>query len=416
MDNINLTKKEIEAFLHFGYVPQPKGINVDALFARYNIDLNSGNSIVEEAALIADGAKFLDIVFCDTAKKVKGKKIVVPISGGMDSRAILAGLIRYIPKENIQTVTLGIPGALDYEIGQMVARKAGVENKLINLNNIMFSEEELIRYARNFNKPIALLEGYLFSQAFKSFGNGHVYLSGFMGDPIAGSHLAAEGNETWNDAIRTFICENLYTRMKFNFTDLSLFPQEPFVGNNTLEYAEQLDYFVRQRLYIMPLVLLSGYKHFTPFLDSRWVNFILNVPRNYRKGQYIYKKILFFLYPDLFSLPLKSNVGLPLDAGDIAIFRQRVINKFRYWGYRYAPRFFPKSIQGLNYIDFERGYREKDDLVKLAEKSLIDLKLRGIVENIDIQKVWKEHQAGNVNNSQLISLLIALEVFCKAKE
>ncbi|MCK5038835.1 MAG: hypothetical protein KAS16_07020, partial [Thermoplasmata archaeon] len=55
----------------------------------------------------------------------KEQKIIIPISGGLDSRAILDATLKCIPKENVVTFTFGEEGSLDFDIGKRVAKKAG---------------------------------------------------------------------------------------------------------------------------------------------------------------------------------------------------------------------------------------------------------------------------------------------------
>ncbi len=409
-----LTKDQINAFLYYGYVPRPNQVKVQRLLSRYGIDLQEIKSQKPREELIREGAKILDDTFHDIAGKVGKETVVIPLSGGMDSRAILAGMLKHLPKSQIQTVTVGIPGALDYEIGQQVAKKVGVVNKVINLGKIKWSEQELIGYAKKFHYPIALVEGFLFSQVFSCFEGGSVFLSGFMGDPLSGSHLQKNDSVTWEKAKIGFIKRNNYTENQSSWPENELLPEKPFLDRKLITLDEQLDFFIRQRLYIMPLVLLKDKKHIAPFLNPRWVVFMLNLPRSLRKDQMLYKKILFNAYPELFSLPLKNTGGLPLNVSTVQFFLKRITNRIGYTGRKYLPFVFSGSAQGLNYIDFELSYRKKDDLKAFAQKSLDDLQYRGLVKEINIPIIWQEHQTGQANHSQLISLLVSLEIYFKA--
>jgi hypothetical protein len=413
-----LTKDEIKAFLHYGYVPRPKPVDLAGLLTRYGIEIKESKSQESEPDLVITGAKILDDVFNDTARQIGNREAVIPISGGMDSRAILAGILRHLPKEQVQTVTVGIPGSLDYEIGQKVAHKVGVANKAVNLNQISWNEEDLIRYARKFQYPIALVESFLFSQVFGLFEDNPCYLSGFMGDPLAGSHLPASPSTDWRQAKAAFIQRNNYTKSKDFFPKNDLLPSAPLADAGLLTLDEQLDFFIRQRCYILPLVLLKGYQHITPFLYPHWIEFMLNLPQELRNGQFLYKKILQYMYPDLFSLPLKNLGGLPLGASRSQILQKKAFNKIGSMGRRYLPHVFTRPAPGLNYIDFEDAYRSKPDMKAVAEKSLNDLQKRSLIDDIDIdiENVWREHQKKTKNYSQMITLLVSLEIFFKSTE
>lgn len=411
-----LTKDQIKAFLHYGYVPRPKPVNLAGLLCRYGIEIKGTKSRKADKGLVSKGAEILDAVFKDVARQIESRSAVIPISGGMDSRAILGGILRHLPKEQIQTVTVGIPGALDYEIGQKVAHKAGVANKAVNLDKITWNEDELLRYASKFQDPIALVEGFLFSWVFDGFEGNPCFLSGFMGDPLAGSHLPANQSADWPQAKTAFIQRNNYTKSKDFFPEKDLLPSTPLTDAELLTFDEQLDFFIRQRCYILPLVLLKGYHNITPFLCPRWIEFMLNLPHELRKSQFLYKKILKYMYPDLFSLPLKNLGGLPLGASGFQMFQKRVFNRSYTLARKYLPFAFTKPSPGLNYIDYERAYREKPDLKAIAEKSLNDLHKRNIVEEIHIPTIWQEHQSRKCSHSQLINLLISLEMHHKARK
>ena len=100
----------------------------------------------------------------------------------------------------------------------------------------------------------------------------------------------------------------------------------------------------------------------------------------------------------------------------IRIFLKKSWNKVYAEGRRYAPFIFRKASPGLNYIDFENTYRSKPDLKDLAERSLHDLKKRNLVDYIDIETIWQEHQGKAKNHSQLLTLLASLEIFFKSRE
>ncbi len=412
-----LNKKDIASFLHFGYVPKAKPVHLDKLFDRYNIALNPVKSAVPENESIETGIAILDATFKDIAKQVGATTVVIPISGGMDSRAILAGMLKHLPKTQIRTVTLGIPGALDYEIGQQVARVAGLANKAINLNDLEWKEDALLAYAAKFHSPIAFMEGYLFSQVFTDASGSEIFLSGFMGDPLAGSHLSAEPTASWKDARANFVLRNNFANSSLipHKDDMSHLPKDPICSPELLTMDEQLDFFIRQRHYIQPLVLLKGYRHMAPFLAPDWINFILNLPHDMRFQQTLYKQILAKAYPVLFSLPLKNESGLPLTASRCKKLTKRCIGRLQKFANQCFPQLVPKPIKHLNYIDFEKSYRTKTDLKAFAERYVKDLAQRNVVLQLDIRKTWQDHQAKTRNNAQLLNLLVSLELFYKSR-
>ncbi|MFW6008805.1 MAG: hypothetical protein ACOCP8_06025 [archaeon] len=411
-----LTPSEIEKYLYYGYIPRQKPLDIKGLFSRYEIHIQKDKNKENIKTLIQKGSELLDKIFKDIAVKVGNKKVVIPLSGGMDSRAILGGILKYLPKEQIETVTIGIPGALDYELGQKVAKKAGVVNKVINLDEIIWSEQKLINYACNFKYPIRLLDGYLYSQIFRSYAKNTFFISGFLGDPLSGSHLPKKISNTWNEAIDNFNNKSNYLSTKIRDYKNSFLPSKPFLDKNLMPYDEQLDLFIRQRYYIKPIVLLKDKIHITPFLYPKIIEFFLNLPNELRKGQLFYKKLLLYKFPELFSVPLKNTGGFSLNTLPIHLFYQRLINKTRSLWRIYNPVLSETSPLMLNYIDFEESLRNKYDLKKIAIKNLKELSKRDVIHGMDIQKIWNDHQSKRKNNTKLINLLISLEIYYKSQK
>jgi asparagine synthetase B (glutamine-hydrolysing) len=83
----------------------------------------------------------------------KDETIIIPLSGGLDSRAILAAVLRCTSKDNIITSTFGEQGSFDFEIGKMVAEKAGVKNIPVGVEKADFE--------RKYNTSLTDVEGMI---------------------------------------------------------------------------------------------------------------------------------------------------------------------------------------------------------------------------------------------------------------
>ncbi|MHA1712912.1 MAG: hypothetical protein ACTSW4_02545 [Candidatus Ranarchaeia archaeon] len=85
-----------------------------------------------------------------------------------------------------------------------------------------------------------------------------------------------------------------------------------------------------------------------------------------------------------------------------------------------ARRFLPWLDWGvwpnINYIDFDRGLRERPDLKAVVYASVQDLKSRRIVDWLDIDDIWQRHQSGRHNHADALTLLASLEINLKAQE
>jgi asparagine synthetase B (glutamine-hydrolysing) len=61
------------------------------------------------------------------------------LSGGLDSRTLLGGLLKFTSADNIKTFTYGLPGTFDFEIGRDISKRFGVQNFSLNFNDVEFS-------------------------------------------------------------------------------------------------------------------------------------------------------------------------------------------------------------------------------------------------------------------------------------
>jgi len=399
---------EIQPFLWFGYVPAPGAFPI-SVSPRGPCAAETAEAPLSRLAAEAAGLWRQAIEAC--LATCRGA-IVVPLSGGLDSRAILAGLLDHVSAAQIATYTFGVPGAYDYEIGRRVAAAVGTRHRAFDLNQYSYSFERLSDISRRVAGRTALFQHAPVSLIEQEYGAGATQWIGFMGDPLSGSHLPAETGATWEQAKQHFVQSNRFagsTRLTpASFDPAHDLPAEPLVDPRLLCYEEQLDFAVRQTCYTKPLVLLDGGEYVTPFLQPPWVDFSLRVPPCYRRAQYLYKEMLQSTYPRLFSLPTKNNGGLPLQASRW----RRQVRRLASYARTLAGHVHP----GLNYIDFEEGLRRRSDLRTVVCESLQDLKKRGPVDWIDMEGLWRQHQRRQRNHADALTLLASLEINLKTQD
>jgi len=411
-----MNRERLISFLHFGYIPQDGSSR--SLKEWLNIDsakIHAMRCKWEKLSIQDFLAKGVELLKGLVKTPTRGLHIA-PLSGGLDSRAILGGLLDYLPRERVHAITCGVPGTWDFEIGLQVAEAAGVDVSIVDLSNLQWSTEYLAQFANEINAPIALFDAYMYAQVLREGGREPTYWSGFMGDPLVGSHLRPEPANSWKEALHIFAHENAFSSLCSLVPDTyrpeKVLPERPLIEEDILTPYEQLDFAVRQWGFIRPQVLLEGYTFRSPFLNPKWVRFCLSIPNKYRKKQHAYKLILQKAYPNLFALPVKNNVGLPLAASGprkysrVAIeYIRRAARKIGLPGLGIDPR--------LNYIDVAESIRG-GSLHNTVRENLCDLQHRELVPWIDIDTIWTEHQSGRSNHTDALNLLTSLEIHLKA--
>jgi len=337
------------------------------------------------------------------------KKNLVPFSGGLDSRALLAGLLEHTEAKNIHTYTFGVPGALDFEIGNLVAKELGTQHININLDEYTYSTEGLLDVSKRMNCQTLLLYHDPISILDEKFSD-YLIWKGFLGETLAGSHLHHNPSQSIDMAIDNFITDNRFVKsidLKYPGSNYySLLDFDNNINPNALTYEEQLDLRNRQTKYIAPHVMLNGFEYKLPFCNQALTDFFLSIDNAYRRDQRLYKEMLLSLYPELFSKPTATYSGLSLRSGKTQRFLNRIFNKAkRMVGY--------KPLKKLNYFDFGQRMKTDKQFYNLIRTNIYELAERKIVDWIDIVKLFKSHVNGEKDYSDALIVLVSLEIHLK---
>jgi len=412
-----LSKDDICAFLYFGYIPK---LTENTYRPPWNIEQVTDNqktlASLTESQLIDEGV----VILQDSFNNISNGDHIVPLSGGLDSRAILGGLIETGLRDQITTVTFGTPGTFDYDIGVHIAKKMNVRFETIDLTKIIVNENQLMETAEDLGECFWIFDAFYNRQIPKKFGSGAIYWSGFLGDPLAGSHLPKIEHASWKEVKKHFMEHGKFVK-SIDLTPPeyrmdSRIPNVPLLSNSPLCYEELLDFSVRQDFYIKKIILISNFNYQAPFLNDGWVNFILNIPKRYRKNEYLYKKILMRAYPELFRLPVKDNFGLPLNAPYLKNIVHKAINNTQSFCSKCLPGVFTGESPMINYIDFNKALRSKKDLKNIVYNNVQDLAKRHLIDWVDIINIWGLHQKGKGNYADALTLLTSLEIYLKYLE
>lgn len=339
---------------------------------------------------------------------------VVPLSGGLDSRAVLAALRSFLDSREIVCATFGVPGTFDFELPKCIIRKAEVQGEFVDLSETEWDLSRLITFARSCGSPIPVFHAYLNHQVRTRFDPLRtVYWSGFLGDALSGAHLPSTESTTWEVAKQQFRKRNLLFQKKHPLCGSGsitwdvddLLPSHavyPHLGG--LSYDDQLDLGVRQAYYIKPHVLMRGYSYAAPFCDPDWIHLMLTLPREFRLRQRLYKACLLQLSPRLFEWPVKNNVGLPLTAARWRLYAAKT--RLR------AARLFstmrlmsPTTDPMMNYIDFTCELRKSNGLRRVINEAVTLLYEWEHIDKTVIGHLWSRLSHGHRGSGEMLLAL-----------
>ncbi|MGQ1890977.1 asparagine synthase-related protein [Thermophagus sp. OGC60D27] len=342
-----------------------------------------------------------------------GQTCVVPLSGGLDSRAVLGGLLQFTDASNIVTYTYGIPGSFDYEIAARVARSVGVNNIQIPLEKYDYSLDELLDVSRSMDHQTLLFYHAPYRIIKRDFSSS-VHWSGFLGEAITGDHIRGILARSMNEAELKFLDGNAFVKgadqrlleggRAYSYEKLV----RPLPEQGFLTYEEGLDLLNRQNKYIAPHVMLNGFDHRAPFNEPELIGFFLGLKEEQKRDQTFFKEFLQWWKPNLFALPVKNNLGLPLGASGWRIqFRKKMFGVKKRLGRWKDPN--------INYFNFSERLVVDDKFKNLIKSQLSDLQQRKILpETINPDILWQETQNNIQNHGNLILGLVSLEIHLKA--
>lgn len=341
-------------------------------------------------------------------------EIVVPISGGLDSRAILAGLLECANAASIQTYTFGLPGTYDYEIGNRVAAQAGTRHTRFDLSRFTFGDEILAETCRQTDGNVNIFLPAFSLPIIESYGEGAEFWSGFMLDVLAGhyvtkSNMTPQRNIDLNKEIRDFF---LHGAERISCHSVAQNQIDEWIRiidldlrcSKEISLDEQLHYYLDLERNGVNQLIFKRYNYVTAFSEKQWMEFMLSVPISLRLGKRLYKRLFQQSFPSLFSLPIKDNLGVPIDASRLAVTLLKLKNRAlaRIGGHDYLN-------PNTNYVDFNRELRSETPLNHAVKAAVADLKKRHLLDNQFIDSLWKEHQARKQNNSLLLMNIASLE-------
>lgn len=406
-DQVTWRQEEVATYLYYGYLPRIPGSH--HALPGWEIERSERLEQCGHDELVSLGVEAFRAAFDD----LPDGPHVVPLSGGLDSRAILAELSRRVPPDSISAITVGVPGSLDYELSVEIARGAGVRHQRIDLSQHRLTGKGLEAAAEANENPTWVFDAHYNRLIRQAFGADTVYWSGYLGSRLSSTkHLAADPRISFEQALDRFVEVNRWSRtvpLAPSGADLRrCLPDRPLAETNLLGHDEQLDLWIRQQNLTRPVNLPAGYRHRAPFADPGIAAFLLSIPRGDGRRQRVYRGMLLRAYPKLFSLPTTANAGLALQPTRSSKLPWYVRRGFRAARRRALPS--AADVWQANYLDLSHALRHRPDYRDLARDRLHSLVDRGVAPWLDIEDLWNEHQRREADHVLALTLLVSLDI------
>ena len=373
--------------------------------------------------------KISNLLLQAVERQMKGShRIGVPLSGGLDSRTIVASIQeKHYP---LHTFTFGKPNCDDVKFAQMVSRTLGAIHHFFD-----FKPDDLTLYAE---KSVNITDGMLNCihahrmQTYSEIRNlMNVVLGGYMGDAIMGNFLIENPDENiddfqifklLSDYISVDLLKDLFNDEYFPIFNKNLNSSKDYIvqmGKNidTKSINNRLMYYnfrERQRRFILmgPILTRNSLEMRTPFLDNDLIDFILTVPTIYMINKHLYKKMILTIFLQLADIPYQAT-GLPLHASKFKVNTYFLL--FKKMAYKINRTIFKFEflIDPKGYADYNEWMRKNRNLREYIINILLDKKTleRPYFDQKHIQKILDAHMSGEKNYSELIGRLLTFELW-----
>ncbi len=266
--------------------------------------------------------EMLDSVFINVFLRLiestikQGKRLVVPLSGGLDSRIIVT-MLKRLGVNDVICISYGREGNRQSMISKQVAKALGYEWFFVKYTAQKCHECYNSKEGNYFQKwagnlsSLPHLQDFLALKELKNQGkipDNSVFAPGHTGDVLSGSHIPKsyiENSRKYD--LETFLTDSLKIhynlwKLPYNYELEPIFKEKlnnsvsglKINDNETCANAiEFFDFNERQPKFIINSVRtyeFFGYEWRIPFWDTELINFYLRVPVKYRINQDLYKK------------------------------------------------------------------------------------------------------------------------------
>jgi len=367
-DNI----KQLETGQYLIYEKQMKKLHTIFFFRFYHHDFfrESEDELIQR----------LDNVIIDVFKRLiqstidKGKKIVVPLSGGLDSRIIVTMLKRLGVKE-VLCYTYGRKNDVNVKISRQVAESLGYSWKFVKYSHKMLYDVYHSEGMREFQKYAGNLTSLPHNQDFFAvremkqqgmLSRDSVLVPGHSGDMLTGSdhsYSYFKNGDYILDAVSIHILKGLYSLCKFSNEDLhdflikqikdSLGSLEVYDNETAADAIEMFDFNNRQAKFLINSVRsyeFFGFGWRIPWWDFCLIDFFLKVPLKYRIGQSLYIKYARSLFDKNF--PFLNSIECTTFSGErlcSPLYRGKPIKNYIFKSPLYGSLFIFPILQSTFY-------------------------------------------------------------------
>jgi len=269
--------------------------------------------LVPDAPLVEDPIELLCQIIEDGTKG--RSEVVIPLTGGLDSRALLGAALRVLPADAISCITFGTATFPDAAAATTTCERLGVRHRRLDPDLIEWDLPTITKAGVGTWErwgslgPIDALA--IFGAMADAIGD-RLVLSGYLGGVSSGSHLPRSDNRRNGTATSAAFLDKEHAKnlaltpmrgrerliaMLDEFIDLHKDLLDGFAG---LTLYDLVHLGFRQNGIVRSVASGAYRSSLSPFEDPRWVRHWMSKPLDERLGGLAYKQLLRDALPDVF--------------------------------------------------------------------------------------------------------------------
>ncbi len=401
-----------------------KGISIDRY---WDYSFNTGNDRQANEVEYLD--KFWEIIQRAVEKRLAGRSdVILPVSGGLDSRTMAGCLVKSHYPGRISAVSYGHRECYDVVYGRRIAKRLGLNHTFFPIGS-----DYLKRYAEKFVKitdgTISCLNAHtmIFHEAFEGRDSLSI-LTGFLGDVLTGTNFdkswesLSEEDLIWKTfevpaghlaGLATLARKEFYERMLDGTVNGIRKHFDSAPGADPFYKMHHLTLSQRQRRYVA--FNLYGYESLatvlSPFTDNDFIEFVLGLPKEMLNGQGLYKKMIVKFLPEVASVEY-NKTRLPLNASDL--------RKGLHWRWeRLVRNPLVRATIGRKYARMNDNYLNTDQAIRTRSRDFVIKHIKNnpfLAEYFNMDRVHQmldDHMNGKSNEYGKITALLTLALWSK---
>lgn len=281
------------------------------------------------------------------------EKIGVALSGGLDSRAILAAVNKLYPDYQGYAYTFGIPNCSDVTIAQEVMRATpGWKHDIFYFaDKNWFEPRKEMVWNTDGMKDLMHMHGAEFLEKIRSHID--VNLNGYLGDAILGGSYLKYPNhldKRVDEAISFETYSGYAEDVESSFFDIQHYDNYLFANRG------------RRFINVGTINALPWVAQRKPFFDNDLVELIFSLPDHYRQNNRLYSAMLQKFFPNYFRTIPWQQTGKPASEVSPRSFTQKVFGRLDK-----LTRQFLDVSPASSYTNYPKWIREPEVSLELRD-------------------------------------------------